>query len=63
MNRVTAATQEELDKQNPIIDDIDLQLNRVTSQLKNNNAKLKGLLTQVRHARQQRASYNKALTL
>lgn len=39
--------QEELDKQNPIIDDIDTQLNRVTTQLKNNNAKLKGLLTQV----------------
>jgi hypothetical protein len=39
--------QEELDKQNPIIDDIDTQLNRVTSQLKSNNAKLKGLLTQV----------------
>ncbi len=40
--------QEELDKQNPIIDDIDTQLNRVTSQLKTNNAKLKGMLTQVR---------------
>lgn len=43
--------QEELDKQNPIIDDIDTQLNRVTNQLKSNNAKLKGLLTQVPHLR------------
>lgn len=40
--------QEELDKQNPVIDDIDTQLNKVTSQLKTNNAKLKGLVTQVR---------------
>jgi hypothetical protein len=40
-------TQEELDKQNPVIDDIDTQLNKVTSQLKTNNAKLKGLITQV----------------
>ena len=40
--------QEELDKQNPVIDDIDTQLNRVTNQLKNNNAKLTGLVTQVR---------------
>jgi hypothetical protein len=39
--------QEELDKQNPVIDDIDVQLNKVTSQLKTNNAKLKGLITQV----------------
>jgi len=39
--------QEELDKQNPVIDDIDMQLNKVTSQLKTNNAKLKGLITQV----------------
>jgi hypothetical protein len=39
--------QEELDKQNPVIDDIDTQLNRVTNQLKNNNAKLTGLVTQV----------------
>jgi Tfp pilus assembly protein FimV len=38
---------EELDKQNPVIDDIDTQLNKVTSQLKTNNAKLKGLITQV----------------
>lgn len=40
--------QEELDKQNPVIDDIDTQLNRVTNQLKSNNAKLKGVVTQVR---------------
>lgn len=42
-----AWTQEELDKQNPVIDDIDTQLNKVTSQLKTNNTKLKGLITQV----------------
>lgn len=40
--------QEELDKQNPVIDEVDDQLNKVTSQLKSNNAKLKGLITQVR---------------
>ncbi len=40
--------QEELDKQNPVIDDIDTQLNKVTGQMKNNNAKLAGLVTQVR---------------
>lgn len=39
--------KEELDKQNPVIDDIDTQLNKVTGQLKSNNAKLKGLITQV----------------
>lgn len=39
--------QEELDKQNPVIDEVDDQLNKVTSQLKTNNAKLKGLVTQV----------------
>lgn len=43
--------QEELDKQNPVIDDIDMQLNKVTSQLKTNNAKLKGLITQMRSKR------------
>lgn len=30
-----------------MIDDIDTQLNKVTSQLKSNNAKLQGLITQV----------------
>jgi hypothetical protein len=39
--------QEELDKQNPVIDDIDLQMDKVTSRLKNNNMRLKGLVTQV----------------
>jgi len=37
-----------LDKQSPIIEDIDRQLHRVTSKLKSNNAKLKGLVLQVR---------------
>lgn len=40
--------QEELDKQNPVIDDIDSQINKVTGQLKSNNARLTGLVTQVR---------------
>lgn len=40
--------QEELDKQNPVVDDIDTQLSKVTGQLKTNNAKLTGLITQVR---------------
>ncbi len=39
--------QEELDKQNPVIDDIDLQMDKVTSRLKSNNLRLKGLVTQV----------------
>eukprot|EP00879_Flechtneria_rotunda_P007473 GHRR01007839.1.p1 GENE.GHRR01007839.1~~GHRR01007839.1.p1 ORF type:complete len:246 (+),score=91.72 GHRR01007839.1:198-935(+) len=39
--------QEELDKQNPVIDDIDAQIGKVTGQLKSNNAKLTGLITQV----------------
>lgn len=43
--------QEELDKQVPIIDDIDKQLNSVTSKLKSNNAKLKGLVLQMRTKR------------
>lgn len=43
----TQPRQEELDKQNPIIEDIDAQLHRVTTKLKSNNAKLKGLVLQV----------------
>mgnify|MGYP001810862845 CR=1 FL=1 len=39
--------QEELDKQVPIIDDIDKQLNNVTGKLKSNNARLKGLVLAV----------------
>lgn len=46
-NATRCAPQEELDKQNPIIEDIDKQLHRVTSKLKSNNAKLKGLVLQV----------------
>ena len=47
-SRPPQTPQEELDKQNPIIEDIDQQLHRVTSKLKSNNAKLKGLVLQVR---------------
>jgi hypothetical protein len=46
--RPSRAVQEELDRQSPVVEDIDRQLNRVTSKLKSNNAKLKGLVLQVR---------------
>jgi hypothetical protein len=39
--------QEELDRQNPVIDDIDQQMDKVTNRLKNNNMRLKALVTQV----------------
>lgn len=35
---------EELDRQNPVIDDIETQMDKVTRNLKTNNAKLKGVL-------------------
>jgi hypothetical protein len=41
------AAQEELDRQSPVVEDIDRQLNRVTSKLKSSNAKLKGIVLQV----------------
>lgn len=44
---VCCMAQEELDRQSPVVEDIDRQLNRVTSKLKSNNAKLKGLVLQV----------------
>jgi hypothetical protein len=40
--------QEEIDRQAPIIDDADRQLGSVTSKLKSNNAKIKGMVLQVR---------------
>jgi DNA repair exonuclease SbcCD ATPase subunit len=43
--------QEELDKQAPIVEDIDQQLHKVTARLKSNNAKLKGLVLQMRSRR------------
>ncbi|GBF90690.1 hypothetical protein Rsub_02990 [Raphidocelis subcapitata] len=43
--------QEELDRQSPVVEDIDRQLNRVTSKLKSNNAKLRGLVLQMRSRR------------
>jgi t-SNARE complex subunit (syntaxin) len=43
--------QPQLDRQNPIIDDIEQQMDKVTGQLKTNNAKLKGLVTQMRSSR------------
>jgi len=42
---------EELDKQNPIITDIDQQMDRVAASLRTNNQKLKGLVTQMRSSR------------
>jgi t-SNARE complex subunit (syntaxin) len=47
LQEMAKGMQEELDKQNPVIDEIDTQLNKVTNQIKNNNAKLTGLVTQV----------------
>ncbi len=41
----------QLDRQNPILDDIEHQMDKVTGQLKTNNAKLKGLVTQMRSSR------------
>ncbi|GLC38413.1 hypothetical protein PLESTB_001580600 [Pleodorina starrii] len=41
----------ELDRQAPVIDDIERQLDRVTRSLKSNNAKLHGLVTRVRSSR------------
>jgi SYP7 family syntaxin len=38
-------------RQNPVIDDIEAQMDKVTSQLKTNNAKLKGLVHRMRSAR------------
>jgi hypothetical protein len=43
----TQNAQEELDKQVPIIDEVDKQLHNVTSRLKNNNMRLKGIVLNV----------------
>ncbi|KAF8054757.1 SYP71 [Scenedesmus sp. PABB004] len=51
LGEMARGMQEELDKQTPVIDDIDNQLNKVTGQLKTNNAKLTGLITQMRSKR------------
>eukprot|EP00775_Hariotina_reticulata_P005702 gene5702-5941_t len=51
LQEMAKGMQEELDKQNPVIDEIDTQLNKVTNQIKNNNAKLTGLVTQMRSKR------------
>jgi len=53
LQEMAKGMQEELDKQNPVIDEIDTQLNKVTNQIKNNNAKLTGLVTQVQTNHQQ----------
>lgn len=46
LGEMAAGMQEELGRQEPVIDDIDAQLHRVTTKLKSNNAKLKGLVLQ-----------------
>mmetsp|Transcript_36932 Transcript_36932/g.82118 ORF Transcript_36932/g.82118 Transcript_36932/m.82118 type:complete len:279 (+) Transcript_36932:235-1071(+) len=43
--------QDEVDRQDPVIDDIDHQINKVTTTIRNNNAKLKGLIHKMRSAR------------
>lgn len=43
--------QSQVDRQNPVIDDIENQMDKVTGQLKTNNAKLKGLVTKMRSSR------------
>ncbi|KAG2483270.1 hypothetical protein HYH03_017868 [Edaphochlamys debaryana] len=42
---------EELDRQAPVIDDIEQQMDKVTSSLKTNNAKLKGIVNKMRNTR------------
>lgn len=42
---------EELDRQNPVIDDIENQINKVTDKLKTNNQKLEGLVHKMRSSR------------
>uniref|UniRef100_A0A7S0WX34 t-SNARE coiled-coil homology domain-containing protein n=1 Tax=Chlamydomonas leiostraca TaxID=1034604 RepID=A0A7S0WX34_9CHLO len=51
LGEIARNVQEEVDRQNPIIDDIEAQMDKVTGQLKTNNAKLKGLVTKMRSSR------------
>mmetsp|Transcript_19103 Transcript_19103/g.32789 ORF Transcript_19103/g.32789 Transcript_19103/m.32789 type:complete len:278 (-) Transcript_19103:432-1265(-) len=51
LGEIAKNMQEEVDRQDPIIDDIEHQMDKVTGQLKNNNAKLKGLVEQMRSSR------------
>eukprot|EP00197_Chlamydomonas_leiostraca_P001729 CAMPEP_0202887098 /NCGR_PEP_ID=MMETSP1391-20130828/42508_1 /ASSEMBLY_ACC=CAM_ASM_000867 /TAXON_ID=1034604 /ORGANISM="Chlamydomonas leiostraca, Strain SAG 11-49" /LENGTH=275 /DNA_ID=CAMNT_0049570375 /DNA_START=202 /DNA_END=1029 /DNA_ORIENTATION=- len=51
LKEIATNVQEEIDKQNPVIDDIETQMDKVTGQLKTNNAKLKGLVTKMRSSR------------
>lgn len=51
LDQIARGMGEEVDRQNPVIDDIEHQMDKVTSQLKTNNAKLKGLVHRMRSAR------------
>jgi hypothetical protein len=42
---------DELDRQAPVIDDIEQQMDKVTKSLKTNNAKLKGIVSKMRSSR------------
>ncbi len=42
---------EEVDRQAPVLDDIEQQMEKVTSSLKTNNAKLKGIVGKMRSSR------------
>jgi hypothetical protein len=51
LGQMARGVQEELDRQNPVLDDVDAQLNRATAALRGNNRRLKGVLEQVRSSR------------
>ena len=48
---VARGAQEELGRQNPVLDDVDAQLGRATAALRGNNRRLKGVLESVRSSR------------
>lgn len=49
--RTCSHAGEEVDRQNPIIDDIEQQMDKVTNNLKTNNQKLQGVLKNMRSSR------------
>lgn len=51
LGQMARGVQEELDRHNPVLDDVDAQLNRATAALRGNNRRLKGVLEHVRSSR------------
>lgn len=51
LGEMAKGMQEEIDKQAPVIDDIDQQMDKALSNLKNNNKRLKGLVHGMRSSR------------